>query len=53
VSGSRQLAEASDDGAEIAARFTLEVFALKIVRTTELLTISPLSSPSAAAQENA
>jgi hypothetical protein len=48
------LAEASEDGAEIAARFTLEVFALKIVRTTELLTISkPLSSPSAAAQENA
>src|SRR6266404_136179 len=39
LSRSRQYAEASEDAAAVAARFTLEVFALKIVRAMELITI--------------
>src|SRR6266404_802424 len=39
LSRSRQYAEASEDAAAVAARFTLEVFAMKIVRAMELLTI--------------
>src|SRR6202166_2427123 len=39
LSRSRQTANASEDGAEVAARFTLELFALKIVRAMELITI--------------
>jgi hypothetical protein len=39
ASRSRQSADASEDDAEGAARFTLEVFALKIVLAMELLTI--------------
>src|SRR5882672_523632 len=39
VSRSRQEAEASADGAEVATWFTREVFALKIVRAMELITI--------------
>jgi hypothetical protein len=39
LSRSRPWAEASEGDAEVAARFTWEVFALKIVRTMELITI--------------
>src|SRR5216683_1915795 len=39
LSRSRQAAEASEDAAAVAARFTLEVFAMKIVRAMELITI--------------